>query len=100
MAQLVGGLQRNELSPLGEARLYLKLMTEDMASIADITTATGRTRDQVARTLRLLGLSDRLRELIDSGALTREQAFALLDAGDSEDDNAIAPGASAGSRVS
>jgi hypothetical protein len=91
LTQLVAGIQRNELSPLGEARLYLKLMTEQMASIGDITAATGRTRDQVGRTLRLLGLSDRLRELIDSGALTRAQAFALLDAGDPETMIAVVP---------
>jgi len=91
LTQLVAGIQRNELSPLGEARLYLKLMTKQMASIGDITAATGRTRDQVGRTLRLLGLSDRLRELIDSGALTRAQAFALLDAGDPEAMIAVVP---------
>jgi hypothetical protein len=80
LAKLVEGLRRNELSAVGEARLFLKLMTEHMASIGDITAATGRTAEQVARSLRLLGLSDRLRDLIDRGALSREQAFALLDA--------------------
>jgi hypothetical protein len=84
LSQLVANLRRNELSPLEEARLYLRLMTEFTASIGEITAATGRTREQVSRTLRLLGLSDRLRDLIDNGALTREQAFALLDAGDPE----------------
>jgi ParB family chromosome partitioning protein len=79
IAKLVQSLRRNELSPVGEARLFLKLMTEHMASIGDITVATGRTKEQVARSLRLLSLSDRLRDLIDRGALSREQAFALLD---------------------
>jgi len=84
LARLVAGLQQNELSPIGEARFYLKLLTEHMASIGDITVATGKTRDQVARTLRLLGLSDRLRDMIDRGVLSRDQAFALLDAADPE----------------
>ena len=84
LTRLMQALQRNDLSPIGEARLYLKLLTEHMAAISDITVATGRTRDQVARTLRLLGLSDRLRDMIDKGALTRDQAFALLDAADPE----------------
>jgi ParB-like chromosome segregation protein Spo0J len=88
LSNLVQGLRRNELSPVGEARLFLKLMTEHMASISDITIATGRTKEQVARSLRLLGLSDRLRDLIDRGALSREQAFALLD---TDDPNAGAP---------
>jgi len=84
LTNLVSGLQRNELTPIAEARIYLKLLTQHMASIGDITVATGKTRDQVARTLRLLGLSDRLREFIDKGVLSREQAFALLDAADPE----------------
>ncbi|MGH6989258.1 MAG: ParB/RepB/Spo0J family partition protein [Stellaceae bacterium] len=99
LQQLVDGLRHDALSPLGEARLYLKLLTEEMASIGDITTATGRSREHIARTLRLLTLSDRLRELIDSKALTREQAFALLDAGDRESFISPAPGAGNGGRA-
>ncbi len=91
LAKLVQGLRRNELSPIGEARLFLKLMTEQMATIGDITVATGRTKEQVARSLRLLGLSDRLRDLIDRGALSREQAFALLDADDPDAANPVIP---------
>jgi hypothetical protein len=99
LAQLVQSLQRNELSPLGEARIFLKLMTEHMASIGDITVATGRTRDQVSRSLRLLGLSDRLRDLIDKGGLSREQAYALLDGGDPEAMLATMQNAAAGRRA-
>lgn len=91
LAKLVQGLRRNELSPIGEARLFLKLMTEQMATIGDITVATGRTKDQVARSLRLLGLSDRLRDLIDRGALSREQAFALLDTDNPDTANPVIP---------
>jgi hypothetical protein len=91
LGKLVQSLRRNELSPVGEARLFLKLMTEHMASIGDITIATGRTKEQVARSLRLLGLSDRLRDLIDRGALSREQAFALLDTDDPDAANPVIP---------
>ena len=92
LAKLVQSLQRNELSPIGEARVYLKLMTEHMASIGDITVATGKNRDQIARALRLLGLSDRLKDQIDRGGLSREQAYALLDAEESDTpDSAVPP---------
>lgn len=91
LGKLVQSLRRNELSPIGEARLFLKLMTEHLASIGDITAVTGRTKDQVSRSLRLLGLSDRLRDLIDRGALSREQAFALLDADDPDTANPVVP---------
>lgn len=98
LSKLVQSLRRNELSPIGEARLFLKLMTENMASIGDITIVTGRTKEQVGRSLRLLGLSDRLRDLIDRGALSREQAFALLDADDPDAANPVVP-ASSGHRT-
>lgn len=91
LGKLVQSLRRNELSPIGEARLFLKLMTEHMASIGDITAVTGRTKEQISRSLRLLGLSDRLRDLIDRGALSREQAFALLDADDPDTANPVVP---------
>lgn len=91
LGKLVQSLRRNELSPIGEARLFLKLMTEHLASIGDITAVTGRTKDQVSRSLRLLGLSDRLRDLIDRGALSREQAFALLDADDPDTASPVVP---------
>jgi hypothetical protein len=91
LTKLVQGLRRNELSPIGEARLYLKLMTEHGASIAELTVATGRTRDQITRSLRLLSLSDRLRDLIDRGALSREKAYALLDSENPEATNPVVP---------
>jgi ParB/RepB/Spo0J family partition protein len=84
LKKLVQSLRRNELSPIGESRLYLKLMTEYVASIAELSTATGRTREQITRALRLLSLPDRQRDLIERGALSREQAYALLDAENSE----------------
>jgi len=99
LARLVASLQRNELSPIGEARVYLKLMTEHMASIGDITVATGRNRDQISRSLRLLSLSDRLRDLIDRGALSREQAFALLDHEDPDAASPAVPPSASGQRI-
>jgi len=99
LAKLVASLQRNELSPIGEARVYLKLMTEHMASIGDITVATGRNRDQISRSLRLLSLSDRLRDLIDRGALSREQAFALLDHEDPDAASPAVPPSASGQRI-
>ncbi|HXE17324.1 MAG TPA: hypothetical protein VN632_08840 [Stellaceae bacterium] len=91
LGKMVQSLRRNELSPIGEARLFLKLMTEHMANVGDISAVTGRTKDQISRSLRLLGLSDRLRDLIDRGALSREQAFALLDADDPDAASPVVP---------
>jgi hypothetical protein len=91
LSTLVQRLRRNELSPIAEARQFAKLITEHTASICDIALATGRTEEQVARSLRLLSLPDKERDMIDRGALSRAAAFLLLDNGDLDPANSIAP---------
>jgi ParB family transcriptional regulator, chromosome partitioning protein len=80
LATLVQRLRRNELSPIAEASLFVNLISEQTARIADIALATGRTEEQIARSLRLLGLPEKERDMIDRGALSRAAAFQLLDA--------------------
>jgi hypothetical protein len=91
LSTLVQRLRRNELSPIAEARQFVKLISEHRASISDIALATGRTEEQVARSLRLLSLPDKERDLIDRGALSRAAAFLLLDDGGLAPANPIAP---------
>lgn len=91
LSTLVQRLRRNELSPIAEARQFVKLISEHTASIADIALTTGRTEEQVARSLRLLSLPDKERDMIDRGALSRAAAFLLLDNGGLEPANPIAP---------
>ncbi len=79
LSTLVQRLRRNELSPIDEARLFAKLIDEQGASISEIALATGRTEEQVARSLRLLSLPDKERDMIERGALSRAAAFLLLE---------------------
>jgi hypothetical protein len=89
LATLVQRLRRNELSPMAEARLFMKLINEETASIAAIALVTGRTEEQIARSLRLMSLPDKERDMIDRGTLSRAAAFQLLDNGSVDPANPI-----------
>jgi hypothetical protein len=91
LSTLVRRLRRNELSPIAEAGLFQKLIGEQTASISDIALATGRTEEQVARSLRLLTLPDKERDMIDRGALSRAAAFQLLQKGVLDPATSIVP---------
>lgn len=84
LTELAQALARGELSPVAEARAYLRLMTAQRIALPDLSTATGKSRDEVVRAMRLLGLPDGVRDLIESGKISRSQAFALLDTADPE----------------
>ncbi|WP_421988293.1 ParB/RepB/Spo0J family partition protein [Roseococcus sp.] len=81
-AGLVENLQRQDLNALEEAEGYGRL-TEQFGLTQDaLARAVGKSRPHVANTLRLLGLPDRVRELLREGALTAGHARALLTAKD------------------
>jgi ParB family transcriptional regulator, chromosome partitioning protein len=84
LASLTENLALGDLSPIDEARAYLRLMTEFSLDPRDVTAATGRDISHIVRTLRLMGLPPRLKELVSSGRLTRGHAYALLDMPDPE----------------
>jgi hypothetical protein len=66
--------------PLDEARAYWRLMTEFGLSLDTIAAAIDRAPEQVVRTLRLLGLPEKVRQLIERRALSPQHAYALLEA--------------------
>ncbi len=84
LASLTENLGEDTLSPVDEARAYLRLLTEFSLDPRDVCSAIGRDMTHVVRTLRLLGLSPRLRGFIASGRLSQAQIYALLDAPDPE----------------
>ncbi|MGH6975646.1 MAG: ParB/RepB/Spo0J family partition protein [Stellaceae bacterium] len=84
LASLTENLGEGTLSAVDEARAYLRLLTEFSLDPRVVCGAIGRDMTHVVRTLRLLGLSPRLRGLIVVGRLTQAQAYALLDAPDPE----------------
>jgi ParB family chromosome partitioning protein len=84
LASLGENLGEDNLSPIEEARAYLRLMTEFSFDPREIAATVDRAMPHIVRSLRLLGLPPKLRDLIASGRLNRDQAYALLDASDPE----------------
>jgi len=77
---LVENLQRQDLSPLEEAMGFQRLMDEFGNTQEELARRVGKSRSHVANTLRLLGLPDAVKELMDRGALTAGHGRALLGA--------------------
>ncbi len=79
---LVENLQRQDLSPLEEATAYQRLIDEFSHTQEALATVIGKSRSHVANTLRLLGLPEAVKALVDRGELSAGHARALLTAPD------------------
>jgi ParB family chromosome partitioning protein len=75
---LLENLQREDLTPVEEARGYAALRDEFGLSIKETAGLLGKDRSTVANTLRLLKLPARVIELLEKGALTAGHARAIL----------------------
>ena len=79
---LIENLQREDLTPIEEARAYHHLRTELGLSQEAIAERVGRDRSTVANALRLLGLPLAVQEAVDAGRLSAGHARALAGAGE------------------
>lgn len=75
---LVENLQRDELSPMDEARAYERLTADFAASHAEIAELVGKERSTVANAMRLLKLPQAVQQMVHDGRLTTGHARALL----------------------
>ena len=75
---LVENLQREDLSPMEEARGYRTLMEEHGLTQEAVSRSVGKSRPAVANALRLLNLPEPIVQLLESGQLTSGHARALL----------------------
>ncbi|MDX1577854.1 MAG: ParB/RepB/Spo0J family partition protein [Gemmatimonadota bacterium] len=75
---LVENLQRENLSPLEEAGGYQRLIDEFDLTQEEVGRHVGRDRSTIANALRLLGLPDGVRTLLEDGSLSAGHARALL----------------------
>ncbi len=75
---LVENLQREDLNPIEEAEGYRKLMDTFGLTQEDVAERVGRSRSAVANSLRLNGLSAKIKNMIIAGDLTQGHARALL----------------------
>jgi ParB family chromosome partitioning protein len=79
---LIENLQRQDLSPLEEAEGYRRLLEEFAHSQDDLAQSVGKSRSHVANTMRLLGLPEPVKEMLDQGRLSAGHARALIGASD------------------
>jgi len=75
---LIENLQRDDLSPVDEARGYERLLAEFSLTQQDVADAVGRDRSTVANALRLLKLPPAVLALLHEGGLSVGHARALL----------------------
>jgi len=75
---LIENLQRDDLSPVDEARGYERLIAEFSLTHQDVADAVGRDRSTVANALRLLKLPAGVLALLHDGRLSVGHARALL----------------------
>ena len=81
---LVENVQRQNLGPLEEAEAYRRLIDEFSHTQEKLARTVGKSRSHIANTLRLLNLPDKVKQMVDGGALSAGHARALLNAADPE----------------
>jgi ParB family transcriptional regulator, chromosome partitioning protein len=75
---LIENVVREDLTPIEEARTIVVLLHDLRVTSTVLATRLGRSRTDLAHTVRLLDLPDRAIELIDGGVLTKGHGKALL----------------------
>ncbi len=75
---LIENLQREDLSPVEEARAYHRLSEQEGMIQVDIAKMVEKSRSHVANMMRLMSLPGRVLELIDEGKLSMGHARALI----------------------
>jgi ParB family chromosome partitioning protein len=79
---LVENVQRQDLSPLEEAEGYRRLIDEFGHTQEELASVLGKSRSHLANLLRLLGLPEAVRRMLEAGELSAGHARALLTAAD------------------
>jgi len=79
---LLENVQREDLSPLEEAEAYRRLVDEFGHTQQELADTIGKSRSHVANLLRLLSLPEKVRAMVENGALSAGHARALLNAED------------------
>ena len=79
---LVENLQRADLTPLEEAEGYQRLFDEFSHTQEALAKLLGKSRANIANMIRLLGLPESVKHILDTGALSMGHARALIGAED------------------
>lgn len=81
---LIENVQRQDLTPLEEAEGYHRLMEEFNNTQEDLAQTVGKSRSHVANIIRLLGLPEAVKAMLQDGSLSAGHGRALLSAEDPE----------------
>lgn len=87
---LIENLQRDDLSPIDEARGYDRLMREFELPQTEVARLVGRNRVTVANSLRLLSLPAEVQQMLERRELSEGHGRALLALNDAEEITRIA----------
>ena len=87
---LIENLQREDLTPIEEARAYHHLRSEAGLGQEEIARRVGKDRSTVANSLRLLQLPLEVQEAVDAGALSAGHARALAGVAEAERQKQVA----------
>lgn len=77
---IIENVQRADLDPLEEAAGYQQLIAEFSYTQDSLAKVIGKSRSHVANTLRLLGVSDKIKSYLRDGSLTAGHARAIMNA--------------------
>ena len=78
---MIENLQREDLNPIEEAEGYQVLMSQYSMTQEETAQRVGKSRSAVANALRLLGLTEPVRTMVEDGRLSAGHARALLTLG-------------------
>ncbi|WP_096019127.1 ParB/RepB/Spo0J family partition protein [Campylobacter lanienae] len=95
---LIENIQRENLSPIELANAYQELINEYKITQETLSSIVKKSRTQITNTLRLLGLDDHTKSLIDDGKIT--QGHAKIMVGLSSEDQKLVADTIIGQRLS
>lgn len=75
---LIENLQREDLNPLEEALAYQKLMDDFGLTQEELSNRIGKSRSQIANTIRLLNLDEEIKQMIAEDEIKAGHARAIL----------------------
>jgi len=87
---LIENLQREDLNPVEEARAYQNIMKEFNITQEELSGMVSKDRSVVANTVRLLGLGEKIQDMIESGLISAGHARVLAGIDDRNRQNELA----------
>lgn len=80
---LIENLQREDLNAIEEAEAFERLIKEYKMTQEEVSIAVGRSRSAIANSIRLLGLSEKIKSFVINGELSSGHARAIITIQDS-----------------